>query len=59
LIVVEGARHGFETLFEHPAQRDLLPEIFAFLETVWNSSVVAGRLAPGLDDRTIHIHALD
>jgi len=58
LIVVEGARHGFETLIEYPAQRDLLPEILAFLETAWNSSVVAGRLAPSFDDRTIHIHAL-
>jgi acetyl esterase/lipase len=35
LIVVEGARHGFETLLEEPADRDLLPEILAFLESVW------------------------
>ena len=41
LIVVEGARHGFETLLESPARRDLLPEILAFLESVWNISSVA------------------
>jgi acetyl esterase/lipase len=35
LIVVEGARHGFETLLDDPVDRDLLPEILAFLETVW------------------------
>jgi acetyl esterase/lipase len=43
LIVVEGARHGFETLVQQPTRRDLLPEILAFLETAWNSSVVAER----------------
>jgi acetyl esterase/lipase len=35
LIVVAGVRHGFETLLEDPVNRDLLPEIIAFLETVW------------------------
>jgi acetyl esterase/lipase len=37
LIVVEGARHGFEAWAG--AQRDYLPEIFAFLESVWNVSI--------------------
>jgi acetyl esterase/lipase len=41
LIVVEGARHGFETLIESPRHRDLLPEILAFLEIAWNISSVA------------------
>jgi acetyl esterase/lipase len=43
LIVVDGARHGFETLIEAPRQRDLLPEILAFLENAWNISSVAVR----------------
>ncbi len=43
LIIVDGARHGFETLIESPRRRDLLPEILAFLETAWNSSSVAVR----------------
>jgi acetyl esterase/lipase len=41
LIVVEGARHGFETLIESPGRRDLLPEILAFLQNAWNISSVA------------------
>jgi acetyl esterase/lipase len=32
LILVEGARHGFETIVEAPTRRDLLPEILAFLD---------------------------
>ena len=35
LIVVSGARHGFEMLVEFPETRDLLPEILAFLDSVW------------------------
>jgi acetyl esterase/lipase len=38
LIVVAGARHGFGTLVHAPRDRDLLPEILAFLQTVWNPS---------------------
>jgi dipeptidyl aminopeptidase/acylaminoacyl peptidase len=36
LIRVEGARHGFEASVRAPQERDLLPKIFAFLESVWN-----------------------
>jgi acetyl esterase/lipase len=36
LIRVDGARHGFEALVRSPRQRDLLPEILAFLKNVWN-----------------------
>lgn len=36
LIEVEGARHGFETIVESPRRIDLLPEIVAFLDNVWN-----------------------
>src|SRR5208337_1382290 len=35
LVVVPGARHGFELLVEFPETRDLLPEILAFLDSVW------------------------
>jgi dipeptidyl aminopeptidase/acylaminoacyl peptidase len=35
LIVVPGARHGFELLVEFPEARDLLPKILAFLDSVW------------------------
>jgi dipeptidyl aminopeptidase/acylaminoacyl peptidase len=35
LVVVEGARHGFELLVQFPETRDLLPEILAFLDSVW------------------------
>jgi acetyl esterase/lipase len=35
LIVVNEARHGFETMLKEPMDRDLLPEILAFLESVW------------------------
>jgi acetyl esterase/lipase len=42
LIRVEGARHGFDAGVKDPEvtdprHRDLLPEIFAFLESVWNA----------------------
>jgi len=39
LIVVQGARHGFEAMVNYPVKRDLLPEILAFLESVWNVSI--------------------
>jgi acetyl esterase/lipase len=35
LINVPGARHGFELMVKFPQSRDLLPEILAFLENVW------------------------
>jgi acetyl esterase/lipase len=35
LLAVPGARHGFELMVEFPEKRDLLPEILAFLENVW------------------------
>jgi acetyl esterase/lipase len=37
LIVVAGARHGFEALFS--VEHDFLPDVFAFLESAWNVSV--------------------
>ena len=37
LIVVDGARHGFETMLKEPTDRDLLPEILAFLERAWKA----------------------
>ena len=39
LLVVEGARHGFATLITGPVERDLLPEILAFLENAWGPAV--------------------
>jgi acetyl esterase/lipase len=36
MILVEGARHGFEATVRAPERRDLMPEIFAFLQSVWN-----------------------
>jgi acetyl esterase/lipase len=39
LLVVDGARHGFETLFTDPVERDLLPEILGFLESAWPKPV--------------------
>jgi acetyl esterase/lipase len=39
LIVVDGARHGFEATVNYPVKCDLLPEILAFLENVWNVSM--------------------
>ncbi len=35
LIVVAGARHGFELHVRFPESRDLVPEILAFLDSVW------------------------
>jgi acetyl esterase/lipase len=37
LIVVPGARHGFDPQIGYPEPRDLLPEILAFLEKVWQA----------------------
>ena len=34
LIVIPGARHGFETDLADPVKRDLVPEIVDFLELV-------------------------
>jgi acetyl esterase/lipase len=39
LVLVDGARHGFEAMVNYPVKRDLLPEILAFLESVWNVSI--------------------
>jgi acetyl esterase/lipase len=39
LILVPGARHGFEFKIGVPETRDILPEILAFLETVWQLDV--------------------
>jgi dipeptidyl aminopeptidase/acylaminoacyl peptidase len=39
LIMVDGARHGFEATVNYPVKCDLLPEILAFLENVWNVSM--------------------
>jgi len=36
LILVPGSRHGFELRLDE--RRDLLPDVLAFLETVWNAS---------------------
>jgi acetyl esterase/lipase len=35
LIVVDGARHGFEAQVNTVPRRDLLPEILGFLKSVW------------------------
>jgi acetyl esterase/lipase len=35
LVLVPGARHGFELLVEFPEIRNLLPEVLAFLDSVW------------------------
>jgi acetyl esterase/lipase len=43
LIIVDGARHGFEATVKAPVERDLLPEILAFLESVWNVSIGKAR----------------
>jgi acetyl esterase/lipase len=37
LILVEGARHGFEFQVGVPERRDLLPDLLAFLEDVWQA----------------------
>jgi len=39
IILVPGARHGFEFRIGSPETRDLIPEILAFLETVWQVHV--------------------
>jgi acetyl esterase/lipase len=39
LIVVKGARHGFETALIDPVARDLIPEIIDFLERAWNRRI--------------------
>ena len=39
LIVVKGARHGFETALKTPVERDLIPEIVDFLEQAWNRQI--------------------
>ena len=38
LLVVPGARHGFELVVKFPQTRNLLPEILAFLENVWQAA---------------------
>jgi acetyl esterase/lipase len=35
LLVVPGARHGFELAVRYPEPRDLLPDVLAFLDSVW------------------------
>jgi acetyl esterase/lipase len=37
LLLVPGAQHGFELELLAPSRRDLVPEILAFLETVWQA----------------------
>jgi dipeptidyl aminopeptidase/acylaminoacyl peptidase len=39
LILVPGARHGFEFQIRYPQNRDLLPEVLCFLERVWQVRV--------------------
>jgi acetyl esterase/lipase len=46
LIIVEGARHGFEARVRAPAVRDLMPDLLAFLENVWNGSDHANQTRP-------------
>jgi len=43
LIIVEGARHGFDF---QVGSRDLLPEVLAFLQSVWNVSSGASETDP-------------
>jgi acetyl esterase/lipase len=47
LIVVPGVRHGFEAWTNE--QKDFLPDLFAFLESVWNASI--GAHATGTRER--------
>jgi acetyl esterase/lipase len=47
LIVVDGARHGFEATVNYPVKCDLLPEVLAFLENVWNVSIRETRADSG------------
>jgi acetyl esterase/lipase len=37
LVRVDGARHGFDAEVQDPRHRDLLPKVFAFLQSVWNA----------------------
>jgi dipeptidyl aminopeptidase/acylaminoacyl peptidase len=37
LILLPGVRHGFEATVKSPTPHDLLPDVFAFLELVWNT----------------------
>jgi acetyl esterase/lipase len=37
LVVVNGARHGFELFVQYPETKDLLPEVLAFLDSVWQA----------------------
>ena len=39
LIVIHGARHGFETALEEPVKHDLLPEIVDFLDRAWKRPI--------------------
>jgi hypothetical protein len=41
LILIPGARHGFEATVNAPTRRDLLPDIFDFLSAVWNTPPAA------------------
>jgi acetyl esterase/lipase len=43
LIIIPGARHGFDSLVKGARDRDLQPEILALLESVWNVSIVPPR----------------
>jgi acetyl esterase/lipase len=46
LVIVEGARHGFETIVASPKEIDLIPEILAFLARVWNISPASAAHRP-------------
>lgn len=46
LILVPGARHGFEFRIGSPETRDHLPEILAFLEAVWQGNAGVVRIIP-------------
>lgn len=37
LMMIDGARHGFEAMVKSPKEKDLMPEILAFLKNVWNA----------------------
>jgi acetyl esterase/lipase len=46
LIVVEGARHGFEAQVNTVPRRDLLPEILDFLRRTWSGQATAAASGP-------------
>lgn len=46
LVIVEGARHGFETIVASPKEIALIPEILAFLARVWNISPTSAAHRP-------------